>query len=258
MPQWCAGLLMSMFLACNTPLFTGEILAQGHWFFLGNTFLLLVVGTWASQKLPKISETDWRWLTVLTFLVCLPRLISYSVLHYKIYALPAAEQKAYEWLDHNTPEGAVVAALSPQTNFRIAAHTHDFTAISFLFHLVSDIPLEENARRIIYALSLYHVGAEDFLRLATDNSRRWEDELWNGEPDQQGRERDGAFRIYFCALGLERATQLVRDAAAQPVEDFKADYLWVGKFEKSLIGGAGLPKGARVFENDAATIYKLP
>jgi hypothetical protein len=258
---WCACLLAAMFIGANTAVVTGWWLIQGHWFYIGNTYLALMAGVWLTGKIRFLREDDWLWLTALTFLLSLPRLVSYGAQHYWVEALPAAEQQAYEWLDKNTPDEAVVAALSAETEHRISAHTHDCLAVSFLFPVISDISISENAKRLVYTLSLYGVALEDYLRQGSDASSRWEDKLWLREVDQRGHERDGVLWTHFCAMPHDRITELLQRTAQEPVEKFPVDYLWVGDFERSLIGDpARLPgreKLVKVFENSAATIFKI-
>jgi len=258
---WCACLLLAMFFGANTSVVTGWWLIQGHWFYIGNTYLALMAGVWLTGKLRSLKESDWLWITALTFLIALPRLVSYAALHYWVEALPAAEQQAYEWLDKNTPDQAVVAALSAETGHRISAHTHDCLAVSFLFPVISDISMAENARRVLFTLSLYGAGLEDYLRQGTDASGRWEDKLWLHEVDQRSHERDGVIWMHFCALDHDRIKALLRQTAAGPRENFPVDYLWVGDFEKGLIGDPsrlpGRGKLIKVFENTAATIFKI-
>lgn len=258
MGVWCGSLLAAMFLACNAPLVSGFYLLQGHYFYIGNTFLVLVLGAWLLPKVRGLEESDWRWLTLLTLLVCLPRLVSYSALHYQIQALPAEEERAYAWLDKNTPEEAVVAALSPQTDLRLSVHTHDRIAVSFLFPIISDVPIAENAERLIFALSLYDARLEDYLAAGDDPSGRWADKLWQGQVDHLAKARDGMMWVHFCGMEREKIKTLLRATAEKPAKSFDVDYLWVGAFEEGLMGRRGVdPKlFEKVFENSAAAVYR--
>ncbi|MBI3551110.1 MAG: hypothetical protein HY077_01215 [Elusimicrobia bacterium] len=261
MGLWCGCLFLALFCACNIQVLTGWLLLQGHWYYISNTFLALVGGLWLARKLPALGETDWRWISVLTLLLALPRSIGYAGLHYWVYALPADEERAYEWLDRNTPQDSAVAALSPQTDLRVCAHTHDGVVVSFLIPIISDVSIQENARRLVYALSLYGVRLDDYLKQGLDGSRRWGDQLWLGRASQESRERSGLILVHFGALDAARREEALRQAASEPVRDYGADYLWVGAFEKSLVKDiARLPGRDRlekVFENTAATIFRL-
>ena len=69
-----------------------------------------------SRRVPGFREADWRWLTALTFLVCLPRLVSYSALHYKVPRCPPPSSKPTLARQEHAA-GSVVAALSPRRIF---------------------------------------------------------------------------------------------------------------------------------------------
>ena len=260
-PAWCGCMLLALFAACNAQLITGWSLAQGHWYYHGTLFLALVAGRWLGGRRPKDSA-GWLWGAACLILLALPRAISYSALHYQLYGLEAGEQEAFAWLDRNTPPDSVVAALSPETGLRVPVHTHDKILVSYLFPVISDIPAEENARRIIHALSLFGAKLDDYLSLGGDESGRWESRLWTGAVDARSRERSGLFYWHFCNMDRGKVLRLLTQAAREPgPADFEADYLWAGPFEKELMRKARrkAPPGAarKAFENASVTIYEL-
>jgi len=261
MALWCACMLAAMFLASNAQVLTGWSMGgQGHWFYIGNTFLALTLGRVAGGKKPTDSPA-WLCLAGFMCLLALPRVTGYSALHYQIYGMRAAQEEAFSWLSKNTPRDSVVAALSPQTNLKIPVHTHNKIAVSFLFPVVSDIAPAENARRIIHALSLFGAGLEDFLREGRSGSEDWGKHLWTGVLDTESQERAGSFFLYFCMLDRSKILSLLRDTASSaPTAGYPADYLWVGPFERRLIPASGLPgrdKLQRVFANSEITLYRF-
>jgi len=219
----------------------------------------LVVGRALGGRRP-IDSPAWLWLAGGACLLALPRAISYSAQHYQVYGMQAAQEEAFAWLDRNTPEDSVVAALSPQTGLRIPAYTHNKTAAAFSIPTISDLPPRENARRILYALSLFGTDLESYLKVAQEASADWSRRLWTGTMDLRSQERAGIFGWHFL-LGPAQASALMRRAAQEAPLAYPVDYLWVGPFERSLIPASGLPGSAKltqVFANSEIAIYKVP
>ena len=157
---------------------------------------------------------------------------------------------------------SVVATLSPMTNYRIPVHTHDKTLVSRIFALTSDISYGENARRLNYALSLFGADRRRFVDQGMDRSGEWERKLWLGEVDARSHERSGTLLGYFDMTSPEPVRALLVRAAADPgPQDYAVDYLWLGPFEKDLIGPrVRLPRESerrKVFENAMVTIFQV-
>jgi hypothetical protein len=242
---WTAGLLATVALGLNAQLL-GFQSDTGSWVYLGNTFLVLLAGRWLHAR-----PWNWRWMTACALLLALPRALSYSLTHYKVYALPKAQEEAFDWLSLHTPKDSVVAALSPMTNARLPVHTHNKTLVSLIFPLTSDISTAENADRLATALGLYGAGAEAFAKECLNRSSDWEKKLWVGQVDEAGRERSGTCLRYF--MTEESAfEELLRKGS--PRKDFAVNYLWLGPFEKKL---AKKIAGKKVFENDSIAILAL-
>ena len=259
---WCMGLLVTIALALNASLLTGyQGAATSLWWYLGNTFSALLLLTLLARRL-RLQPSTWRWLALTALLLAVPRAMTYSVLHYQLYAMPRAQEEALAWLDHNTPEDSVVAALNPIANFRVSIYTHDKILTSLIFPLTSNIPVAENARRLSQALGLYGVPSQRFVDLGLAPSNSWGRNLWIGQVDVDEHERAAVLR-YFLELDEPKTFEALLTAAeAQPAPaPFEADYLWVGPFERKLMGPGGLPKSLKaqqVYANASVTLYKLP
>jgi hypothetical protein len=259
MAVWCACALAAMAAACNAQLVTGVAVGQEHWQYIGNTFLALVLGVWAVRR-ARFGERDWIWFAGATCLLAFPRVVSYAALHYPIYALEASQEEAFDWLDRHTPPDAVVAALSPAVNMRLPVYTHDKTVVSFVTPLASDVTVAENEKRLAYALSLYGAKAADYFRQGEDVSGRWGEKLWGGVVDADSRERSGQLWTHFTGVDHDKIRRDLEDAQRGSIADFGAEYVWVGRFERTL-AGPGFPgrrdRLTKVFGNSAVEIYAV-
>ncbi|MFI5363807.1 MAG: hypothetical protein ACHQ49_17740 [Elusimicrobiota bacterium] len=259
---WTACGLITLVLAVNSQIVIGWQTNHATWFYLANTIVALLLAVDWSRRL-RVKTESWLWLAACAVLLAAPRALSYSVQHYKIYALPRYEEDALRWLNQNTPQDSVVVALSPMTNFHLPSHTHDKIMIARLFLLTSDLSVKENAERVNFALSLYGVAPRTFMKEGMDASGQWERKLWSGEADAASRERSGALLGYFDVIAPDRMLDLLETTGREaPGAKFPADYLWVGPFEKSVAPDfadrARRSGWETVFENPDVTLYRLP
>jgi hypothetical protein len=259
--RWAAGGITTSFLAMNSQLVIGYSSDHSLWFYLANTLTaILLAARWLPEL--KLAPVSWVWLSACAVLLALPRAISYSAHHYKIYALPQPEEDAYRWLKANTEQDAVVAALSPTTNFRLPVHTENKTLVARQFPILSDISTQENAERLRYGLSLFGAAPGRFVDETLDRSGQWERKLWSGEVDRASRERSLAVLGYFDIIDEKGLRELLAaPAPADGAARFAPDYLWYGPFEKTL--APKLPAAAKkagwqpVFANAETTIFRI-
>lgn len=261
MTLWLGWLLVGIAVLLNLQVLLGFQGANPSlWWYLGNTFGGLVLGRLLSDRLA-LSAAGWRWLAACALLAALPRAVSYSAQHYKLYALPRDEQQALRWLDEHAAKDSVVAALSPLTVMRLPIYTPCKTLTAMIFPLSSDLSFRENARRLHAALSLYGADPKRFVDQGFDRSSDWERKLWHGEVDLAGHERGGRIERYFLEMSDPKKFSETLALAALDERDYRADYLWVGPFERSLMGPGGrlparlAPK--EVFSNSTFKIYAL-
>lgn len=252
---WCACLLVGLFAALNAQVLTGSATNGSLWFYLGNAFAVLLLGAAASDAL-RWPRERWLWLTACALLLAVPRGMSYSVLHYRIQALPKDQEEALSWLDAKTAPDSVVACLSPMTTLQIPVHTRDKTFVSMVYPLTSDLAVEQNASRLRAALELFGVDQDRFVRFGMDDSGRWAERLWLGEIDDLSRDRSGSIVRYFGVMDEARFRGLLASGAPSSVKDAALDYAWVGPFEKAL--GVRIADGwTKVYENPSVTIYRV-
>jgi len=267
MALWIACLLGALFGALNIHVLLGWRVGyslQNLWFDLCNTFAPLLLSAHWLEKL-KLKRETWLWAAACMLLLALPRAFNYSTLHYKMYALPRHEEEAYGWLKKNTPKDSVVAALSVMTNLRIPVHTHNkvLTAPA-LVPMHSELTPAENADRLINALNLFGVDIKKFSQASLDCSSRWESRLWVGEIDAEGAQRCGAALSYFPpTASSQNFLSLLQEALARTRhEEYAADYLWFGPFERELAPRWGRPSGRsgweKVYENPSIAIFRSP
>lgn len=233
---WVGFAVGAMFFGYNSHLLTGwSSQALFHWTWFGNIFIVLLLLR-AAQRL-RWKDVTWRWLTLVVLLLALPRANGYAANHFRLFGMRADEEAAFHWLERNTPPDSVVAALNPRTNFKLPVHSHNRTLIAFLLPLYSDISVAENARRIVYGLSLYDVSLDRFLEYAGDDSGRWAERLWTGAVDAGSWGRSKTYSLYFYMLAGPARLAALRAAVRSPRPDgFPAEYLWVGPFERELAG----------------------
>jgi hypothetical protein len=262
MAVWCVGLLVTISLALNASLMTGfQGASTSLWWYLGNTFGALLLLTLLLRQ-ARFQPATWRWLSLTALLLAIPRATDYSILHYQLYAMPRAQEEALAWLNANTPEDSVVAALNPMANMRVATYTHDKTLTSMIFPLTSNISVQENARRLVEDLKLFGVTPKRFVDVGMAPSADWGRRLWTGQVDVDEHDRSAMLR-YFLWLEdpvefLSNLTAAERDPGRK---DYEADFLWVGPYERSLMDKNGLPgplgKAKPVFSNASVSIYRL-
>jgi hypothetical protein len=260
MMLWLAWLLVAVALLLNLQVVLPVQAADpALWCYLGNTFGALVVGKLAFDAV-ELDAAGWRWLAACAILAAAPRAVGYSAHHFRLYALERDEEAALRWLDANAARDSVVAALSPLTVLRVPIYTGCKTLTSMIFPLTSDISFRENARRLQAALALYGADAKRFVDQGFDRSSAWESRLWHGEVDVRGHERSGAIMRYFLKLDDPARFEETLRAAALDERDYRAEYLWVGPFERALMPGGRLAKrlaAREVFSNATVKIYAL-
>jgi hypothetical protein len=252
MAAWWGCALAGVALLLNASLLTGH---QGSeptlWIYLGNTFALIVLAKLFADR-ARLSAASWRWLAAAALLAALPRAFGYAQTHYRLYAMPQDDEAALSWLEANAPKDSVVAALSPLTVSRLPVYAGTKTLAALIFPLTSDLSFEDNAARLRETLALYHASPKAFVDQGFDASSRWEDKLWGGVIDDAGHERSGLIARYFNDLS-DPGRLLILLESARP-SSHGADYVWVGPFERALMGRFKIG-GKPVYENATVALY---
>ena len=242
-------------LAMETQLVTGYTMFHSFiWHNVGLVFAVLAVAGLAGRKLP--DRRDWVWLAACFMLAAAGRSVSYAAQRAPHQGMRADMQAALAFLDANTEPDSVVAALGSFDTQLIPAYAHNKTLLNSGFAIVSDLPLKEELRRLLRALELFGVPEAAYWKALAEHERADPNEdLWHGRPSWADFDwRAGPFPY---AAPREQLLARYRELSPlSPAREARADYLWVGPFERELLTPPQLAKlGKPLFTSGAFAIY---
>lgn len=243
--HWLAALMGSVFALCNIQVLTGHRLSGTHWQIFGNTLgallvVLLVGETWKRKR------RLWLGLAAAAAVCAGVQSLAYAYLHYDDHALPAGLDRAARWLRDEAGPDCVVAMLDPEALYAVPALTQCKSLAASAALTWSDIPMVENIRRVRAALRLFGLAPEEFfardsLRILPPVAEEWATHTHY-------------FTLYYPVDALR---ERLFDAAPAPEDEFRADYLWAGPFERRRMKAAPDPERWRlVIDADGNALYR--
>ncbi len=253
----CA-LLLAVGSICCSALITNRQLYTPNWRGFGNVYAMLLV----ASLLPKdwLDRRElWRGATALCLLAAASLATLYAGIRYPWHGLPKAQEEALMWLKANAKPDATVSMVSPESNALLRTFTPQKSLVGPAGPLLSDVTVEENVRRVRLAVEL--LGGD---------ARALFDQAFTAPPADfvryELRRVDADMGVFtgrlFCRFPADEQRATVARVLAEPkAAEFPVDYVWVGEFERRLLGKkfpASSPrKLKKVFSNGVVDLYQL-
>lgn len=267
---WFGCVLAGVAAACNVQLVLGHTTEPFHWKYFGNIHAFLGAAVLAhgalAPALRRLLPGAGRlapWAAGAMTAGCLLQGVVYAGVHFPFQALTKDTEAALAWLEKEAPRDAVVAAAGQEANLLVPAYTGRYTLVSFPSPTLSDVPLDENARRFLWVLRALGTDAGRYLadvRRLTAGRAEGVDFRRTFDPVLH----DLAYWSYAIAMWYPEAKTealLRREEAAPGGTVPVPDFLWVGATERAVAGPSFKPEGAPgltpAFRSPTVTLYRV-
>lgn len=271
---WIAAIIGSAFPFSNIQLITGYEFSLSHWQIFGNVFLvmllLIVVYRWLLKRISMQScYAAFRYSIVILAVLMLSRGIMLAKDRYTFSALPRDYEEAFDFLNDHTEEDSVVVTLSSEMIIDIPLFTHNKTLIAHASAILSDISIQENTRRLMYALSLYGINREYFLEKHFMNldlynevhkrffvAEKFRRDLLTRSLWEKAHVYDTTPNVL---IGADAMRQLLETTQVPSPGTFRADYVMFTHLEREYVTEESVFKKGweKLFKNKSVSLYKI-
>ena len=268
---------LSGLIALNIQLIMGFTTQPSHWFTIGSFFSLAFLIVLIVNYLYKyFSDKELKIISILTivtmFIMTINNELTYSLLNYKMSALPKSYENAFDWLNKNTPKDSVVGSMSSEMINLIPAYTHNKSYIAVMAPFLSKIKEKENIQRTIELMNLlkidpdkfYNFVAKDYNEVIEKSAQPLRKMRYNQEVEREWFESSQfCFNLVLIDYtSYEKTVKFIyenlKNNERQIEPSFKLDYLWVGKYEKKFLTNyENIEKYKIVYYNEGIDIYSI-
>jgi MFS family permease len=258
---FAAAIFGAIFAAVEAQVLTGYSVNLMRFNSLGLIVAFIALAGVLGRKAQE--SRHWLYLTAAVFILGAGRTVSYAAQRYPYQGLPSDLEAAFKFLNESTPNDSVVVSLGAQETMLIPVYTHNKTLIGSGYNMTCDIPVHEMIDRIADATHHYGIPSSVLVRrlsepewLNPQGMERWMTALWGDRVDWQAREWKNFYTFYTQTLPREEVVSRLQRASAGLTEE--ADYLWVGPFERELMGPKRFKSlGRPLYENATVAIFKV-
>ena len=277
LPMYLIGFLAAYFFVVNLQVVLGYNPHPDHWYRV--TFLPIALSTLAilhaiiirfinnqksfwTEKIRGYGKTAAVIIIILIFGRSQYSEYLFSAQNAKSYSLDKAAEASYEWLDANTPRGANVASLSPQTNGELPIYTANKTFLPNGFHTTASD--EFVWKRFMETSAMFGITENKFAQLAENSGYLlylFHNEYRDRTPNSNFEGGAGSGRKIskeFLERKLEEYKKVSKTGEKLLRGDNSSEYLYFGPLEQSI--GTDPAKRfsgiEKVYDRDNIRIYK--